>query len=298
MKILKISLALVFSLLILSSCGSSQKKEKQTEDTTFDMADYVETAEAIDPNLNKVDQVFKILDLVNAEYNDVLTNDPYSAHSYKFNYSAGAANLGIYMADILYHHYGGNDEAMYLSFAAAQELAKYIGVESEFGAFTIESMTGSAMNRDTISHLFNTLLQDSKNYNSEAEMVFVHTSFLVGSFVEKVYISSNILREKLANKELTKEQEGDIRELLVIYLNQLNPSTGLLAEALEKQKDQMQGTVAITTFEKLKELSDHLKSVKSTLAVAPISEIAANEDLQTTFNLIANLRMVIVTMAQ
>ncbi len=54
----------------------------------------------------------------------------------------------------------------------------------------------------------------------------------------------------------------------------------------------------LTTFEKLKELSDHLKEVKTTLAVAPISEIAANQDLITTFNLIANLRMVIVTAAQ
>ncbi len=297
MKLLKISLALVFSMLILTSCGSSQKKEKQA-DTTFDMAAYVATAEAIDPNLNKVDQLFNILDLVNAEYNDVLTNDPYSAHSYKFNYSIGAANLGIYMADILYHHYGGNDEAMYLSFAAAQELAKYIGVDSEFGAFTIESMTGTSMNRDTISRLFNGLLMDSKNYNSEEEMVFVHTSFLIGSFVEKVFFSSNLLKEKMAAKEMTKEQEGDIRELLVIYLNQLNPSTGLLAEALEKQKDQMEGMVAITTFEKLKELSVQLKEVKNTLAVAPISDISANQDLQTTFNLIANLRMVIVTAGQ
>jgi hypothetical protein len=296
MKLLKISMALVFSILLLSSCGSTQKKEKQS-DTTFDLADYLATAEAIDPNLNKVDQVFKILDLVNAEYNDVLTNDPYSAHSYKFNHSLGAANLGIYMADILYHHYGGNDEAMYLSFAAAQELAKYIGVDSEFGAFTIESMTGTAMNRDTLSHLFNTLLTDSKNYNSEADVVFIHTSFLVGSFVEKLFITSNILREKLAGKDLTKEQEGDIRELLIIYLNQLNPSTGLLAEALEKQKDQMSGVVAITTFIKLKELSDHLKAVKSTLAVAPIADIAANQDLKTTFDLIANLRMVLVTAA-
>ena len=297
MKLLKISLALVFSMLILSSCGSSQKKEKQA-DPTFNMADYIATAEAIDPNLNRVDQVFNILDLVNAEYNDVLTNDPYSAHSYKFSYSIGAANLGIYMADILYHHYGGNDEAMYLSFAAAQELANYIGVQSEFGAFTIEGMSGTAMNRDTISRLFNNLLKDSENYNNEQEMVFVHTSFLVGSFVEKVFISSNLLKEKLAAKDMTKEQEGDIRELLVIYLNQLNPSTGLLADALEKQKEQLEGMVAITTFEKLKELSDQLKAIKSTLAVAPISDIASNQDLQTTFNLIANLRMVIVTAGQ
>lgn len=297
MKHLKIALALVFTTLILSSCGSSQKKEKQV-DETFSFEDYIATAEAIDPNLQEVDQLFKILDLVNAEYNSVLTNDPYSAHNYKFSKSIAAANLGIYMADIVYHQYGGDEAAMYLSFAAAQELAREIGVESKFATFTIESMGGTAMNRDTLAAMFNQLLRDSENYNTEKEMIFVHTAFLTGSFVEKLYISSSLLKEKLAADEMTKEQEGDIRELLVIYLNQLNPSTGILAKALEQQQDQLQGMVAITTFEKLKELSEHLKEVKSSLAVAPISEISSNEDLKTTFNLIANLRMVIVTAAQ
>ncbi len=76
--------------------------------------------------------------------------------------------------------------------------------------------------------LFNNLLKDSEKYNNEKEMVFVHTAFLTGSFVEKVYISSNLLKQKMAVKDMTKEQEGDIRELLVIYLNQLNPSTSIL----------------------------------------------------------------------
>lgn len=297
MKHLKIVLALIFTSLILSSCGSSQKKEKQV-DETFSFEDYIAAAEAIDPNLQKVDQLFKILDLVNAEYNSVLTNDPYSAHNYKFSKSIAAANLGIYMADIVYHQYGDDDEAMYLSFAAAQELAREIGVESKFATFAIEGMSGTAMSRDTLAAMFNQLLRDSKNYNSEKEMVFVHTAFLTGSFVEKLYISSSLLKEKLAAKEMTKEQEGDIRELFVIYLNQLNPSTGILAKALEQQQDQLQGMVAVSTFEKLKELSEQLKEVKSALAVAPIQEIAANENLKTTFNLIANMRMVIVTAEQ
>ena len=159
-------------------------------------------------------------------------------------------------------------------------------------------MTGTTVNRDTLARLFNGLLRDSEKYNNEKEMIFVHTSFLIGSFVEKVFISSNLLTEKLANNQLTKEQEADIRELLVIYLNQLNPSTGLLAESLEKQKDQLQGMVAITTFEKLKELSEQLKAVKTTLVVAPISEIAANQDLNATFSLISNLRTVMITAGQ
>ena len=297
MKHLKITLAIIFSVLILTSCGGNKKQGEQPSEE-FKIEDYIKAAEAIEPNMNRVEQVFNILDMVNAEYFDVLTNDPYSAHNYKSSYPVAAANLGIYMTDILYHLYGEANESMYLSFAAAQELAKHIGVESKFGSWTIENLEGTMMKRDTVTMLFNSLLVDSENYNTEKEMVFIHTAFLTGSFVEKVYISSNLLKQKMAASELTQEQEADIRELLVIYLNQLDPSAGVLYDAFERQQDQLSGLVILTTFQKLKELSAQLKSVKSTLAVAPISEIAANQDLKTTFSLIDNLRNVIVTAAQ
>jgi hypothetical protein len=297
MKSLKITLAIITSLLMLASCGNNQKQGDSSAEK-FSMQDYIKAAEAIEPNLNRVEQVFNILDMVNAEYYDVLTNNPYSAHNYKFSYPIAAANLGVYMTDIIYNLYGENTEAMYLSFAAAQELAKYIGIDSKFGSWTIENLEGTMMKRDTVTMLFNKLLEDSKKYGNEQELVFIHTAFLTGSFIEKVYITGSILKQKMAVTELTQEQEGDIRELLVIFLNQLDPSASILYDAYDRQKEQLEGLVVLTTFQKLKDLSAQLKSVKATLAVAPISEIAANKDLKTTFELIDNLRNVIVTAAQ
>jgi hypothetical protein len=296
MKYLNHTLVLVLSLALFASCGNQSKKEQTTG--TFDIQDYIKTAETIDPSLNSVEQVFSILDMVNAEYYDVLTNDPYSAHAYKESYPVAAANLGVYVTDILYHFYGEATEMMYLTFSAAQELAKYIGVESEFGAWTIEKLEGSTLNRDTITLMFNNLLADSENYNSEQEMVFVHTAFLTGSFVEKVHITGNLLKYKLEMEDMTEEDEGDIRELLVIYLNQLNPSTGVLYDAFYRQQDQLEGIVVLNTFEQLKGLSEQLLDLKTELAVAPISEIAANEDLKTSFELIENLRTMLVTPAE
>jgi len=289
-------MAVLFSIILIASCGTNKKPDQSAD--TFDLDDYIAAAEAIDPNLNRVEQVFNILEMVNAEYYDVLTNDPYSAHSYKSSYPIAAANLGIYMADILYHLYGEANESMFLTFAAAQELAKFIGIDSEFATWTIENLEGKLMQRDTITRLYNGLLADSKNYNSEKEMVFVHTAFLMGSFIEKVYITSSVLKQKMSGQEISKEQESDIREMLVIYLNQLDPSTGILYEAFENQKDHLEGLVVLTTFERLKELSTELKQVKPTLIVAPISEIASNQNLTTTFGLIANLRNVLVTSSE
>ena len=293
MKYLNYTLALLISLALFASCGSKQKKEQSTD--TFSIEDYIKAAETIDPSIRSVEQILDVLDLVNAEYYDVLTNDPYSAHSYKSSYPIAAANLGIYMVDILYHFYGEADETMYLTFQAAQELAKEIGVESEFGGWTFEQLEGSTMQRDTITRMFNNLLKDSEQYGTEQERLFVHTAFLTGSFVEKVHITGNLLKQKLLVENKTQEDEGDIRELLVIFMNQLNPSTTILYDAFVKQQDQLEGLIVLTTFEKLKDLSAHLTELKTTLAVAPISEIAENQDLRTAFQLIENLRSLLVT---
>ncbi|MCK5066981.1 MAG: hypothetical protein KAR16_06065 [Bacteroidales bacterium] len=296
MKYLNYTLVLALSLALFASCGSNSKKDQSTG--TFDIQDYITAAETIEPALNNVDQVLRILEMVNAEYYDVLCNDPYSAHAYKASYPIAAANLGIYVTDILYHFYGEATETMYLSFSAAQELAKHIGVESEFASWTIEKLEGSTLHRDTVTMLFNSLLADSENYETEKETVFVHTAFLTGSFVEKVHITGNLLKQKLLVEEKSQDDEGDIRELLVIYLNQLNPSTGVLYDAFVHQQDQLEGLVVITTFERLKALSEHLIELKPTLAVAPISEIASNEELKTSFQLIENLRNVLVTSSE
>ena len=289
MQYFKTTLAFTISFLFMISCGSKKKQEEETTDT-FSIDDYIKAAEAIEPDLDKVDQIFNILDMVHAGYYDVLTNNPYSVHNYKTSYPVAAANLGIYVADIVYHLYGESDKSISLTFQAAQELAKHIGVESEFASWTLENLEGTMMKRDTITHLFNKLLSDSKNYSSEKEMVFVHTAFLTGSFIEKVFISSNLLKEKMNDEEISKEEEGDIRKLLVIYLNQLDPSATILYEAFEQQQDQLEGLAILSSFEGLKELAAHLKEMKSSLSVAPISDLASNEDLHKTFGLISDLR--------
>lgn len=293
MKYLNYTLALLFSLVLFSSCGNNKKKEQTSE--TFNIEDYITAAETIDPTINSVDQLFDILGMVNADYYEVLTNDPYKAHSYKTTFPIAAVNLGIYMVDILYHFYGEETENMYLSFSAAQELARHIGVNEKFGRWTLENLEGTTMQRDTITRMFNQLLEESEQYGSEKEMVFIHTAFLTGSFVEKVHITGSLLKQKMLVEEKSPEDEGDIRELLVIFMNQLNPSTSILYDAFLKQQEQLEGLVVLSTFEKLKDLSDHLIELKPTLAVAPISEIASNEDLNTAFELIENLRSILVT---
>ena len=297
MRILKPVLSFVLALFLITSCSSNKKQQNDTSEETYDLQSYIDAAEAITPDLNSVDQIFKVLDMVEAGYYPVLTNDPYSAHSYKSTYPVAAANLGIFMTDMVYHLYGENTETMYLTFAAAQELARHIGVESEFASTTIENLEGTMMKRDTITILFNELMKESEKYNSSQEMLFVHTAFLTGAFIEKVHISSSLLKQKMKAEEISRENESNIKELLVIYLNQIEP-TGILLEAFEQQQAQLERVVMGNTFTKLDMLATQLREVKSSLVAMPVNEIATDEALLSSFELISELRTTIVTSSE
>jgi len=134
----------------------------------------------------------------------------------------------------------------------------------------------------------------NNNQNEESSDTFDIQDYIKAA-ESKVYISSSILKQKMQEEEITRQEEGNIRKLLVIYLNQLDPSTGILYDAFKQQKDQLHGLVILNTFEKLKELAAHLQETKSVLAVAPISDLSVNKDLNTTFDLISNLRTVLIT---
>ena len=84
MKYLNYMLTVIISLGLFVSCGSNKKKNQTSE--SFSIEDYIDAAETIDPTINNVEQIFDILDMVNAEYYDVLTNDPYYAHNYETSY--------------------------------------------------------------------------------------------------------------------------------------------------------------------------------------------------------------------
>jgi len=294
MNTLRAALLFSFNLTLVAACSSNKKEKEAASSESYNLEATVKAAEAITPDLTSIDQVFDMLDMVEAGYYPVLTNDPYSAHSYKSSYSTAAANLGVYVTDLVYHQYGKSNETMFLTFAAAQELARFIGVESEFATMAIENLEGTLMKRDSITFLFNDLMRESEKYSSQQEMLFIHTAFLSGSFLEKIYISSSLLQQKMRAEQISQEEEGNIKELLVIYINQLDPAS-LLTESFELQQEELTGIAAAENFASLNELARQLQEEKPTLVESPVSDLRSNEKLQLSFELISEMRTGIVT---
>ncbi|MDA3821532.1 MAG: hypothetical protein PF450_02810 [Bacteroidales bacterium] len=84
---------------------------------------------------------------------------------------------------------------MFLAFSAAQELAKAMGLESEFGATLLTELEGGDVSRDSLIVVFSELMTESEKYNSKEEMIHVHTAFLTKLYVEKIFITSSLLSQ-------------------------------------------------------------------------------------------------------
>ena len=296
MKTLKLLSLLVLIALIFSSCGNKKAQSDESASESFDIAKYIEAAEAINPKAEDVSQYMKALELVNAKYYPALVNDPYKAHDYKTGYPLAAANLGIYSIDIVYHVYGDAIDAAYTSFAAAQELAKYVGVEGAYAAMTFDAFEGSASNRDSIVLIFNELLRDSRNYTTEEEILFVHTAFLSGVYVEKMHIVGSLIQQLLKSEELTQEESIELKELLVIYIERLKTAQ-VLVSAIEEQVEQLKDVIILEQFQELRKMGTSIEAEEEGILSASPAELKSNELLNASFETVNSIRTLIVAQA-
>jgi len=294
MKTFKLFSLIVIVALFLSACGNKQNKTGDQESEAMDLSKYIEAAKAITPNMDDVSHYLKALEISEAGYYPVLTNDPYKAHDYKSSYPVAAANLGVYSIDIIYHVYGGDMEKAYTSFAAAQELAKYVGVEGAFAAMTFDAFEGTAVSRDSMAMIINELLKESQKYSTEEEIMFVHTAYLAGAYAEKMYIISSLIQQALKSEDLSQEDEVSLKESIVIYISRLK-SVDALLNIVEKQADQVKSVATLENLQELRNEATSLEAEEDSILSASPAELRDNEMLNKSFETVAKVRTLIVT---
>lgn len=294
MKTLKLFTLLTIVAVLLSSCGNKKGKTGEVQEEEFNLQNYIELASEITPNMDDIGQYLKALDLVNAKYYPVIAHDPYKAPDYKTSYPLAAALLGVYSIDIVYHAYGDGIDAAYLSFAAAQELARYVGVEGAFAATTFDAFEGTAGSRDSVTMMYNNLLVESENYSTEGEILFVHTAYLIGAYTEKMHIISTLIQQALNTESLTQEEEISLKQSIVLYADRLK-TADLLLSAIEVQIDHFQTFLIPDQFFKLNKLATSIEATEEEILKMPLQEIKESELLKESFKIVSNIRTMLVT---
>lgn len=292
MKTAKLFIPVIFTLLLMSSCNSGSKNSGNSGTSQEDLNEIIAAADAISPEINSVQDVFSTLDLADASYFPVLCNDPYNASNYLESKPVAAANLGVYVTDIVYHMYGDATESMFLTFSATQELARYMGLESEFAATLLTQLEGGQISRDSLITVFSDLMAESEAYNSAEEMVHVHTAFLTGLYIEKLYITSSLLEQGVKKESPTEEDIVNQKKLLVVFINQLK-TLDVLKASLENHKKKLNEEFDLADFEKLSLATSALE--KESESILNKSGLEASEELTAVYNLITTIRTRIVS---
>jgi len=235
MNFLKI-LTIVCIFLCLNSCKSSgEKQEPLSTPEQITIEDIIAGAEAISPQIGNFNDVFNMLNMVEAPYFPVLCNDPSLVRKYLQTDHVAAANLGVYVSDLIYHMYGNDREQVAIMFHSAQELADSLDIGEAFSDTFRNNLEQKIITRDSLILAFNQLLASSEKYHTEEERIHLHSAFLAGLLIEKLYITSSLLNEVTHTAVKPREDVVNGQELLVIFKNQLVSAESLINTVLKQE---------------------------------------------------------------
>lgn len=233
----------------LTSCGSSSKKDEQSENSEeFKEAEgsLKTQIQEVVYNLPSPSEIPYLLQGTGAEFNESLLNPRTKVDSYVNRSDKAALNLGVYTADIGYlSSYEKTQEAIdYLN--TAKTLADNLDVIGSFDADILKRFEANIGNKDSLTHLLDQTVKRTESFLNNDSRNKLSALVITGSFIEGLHISTglvktyprNILPDDKRNAILTHiirvvlEQKKSVSELLKMLksVEQTEPVTNLVTD--------------------------------------------------------------------
>ena len=255
------------SLLI---AGCSNKPKSDAGETETEAA----TKEAVIEELSgyPIPTSFEITDLIynaGAPYILSLSNAPEKASEY-ITQKDKALNLGVYGADLCYAATYMMKQGTMLFLEASKLLIDDLGISTQFNEDYVDRVEVNLDDRDSLINIVTDSFEDTWYYLVENEQDVLARLVVCGSWIEGIYITSNIA--------MTSQDPTEIMEILAKQKNSLDN----LVSILEPVKDTEDVTVV---FKGLFDLQDVYQEVGDALT---------DDQLNKVVDLIEELRNAIV----
>lgn len=223
------SLLLGFSIL-LASCGEStdQKTTQPPVQTTLDSAEVARMKE-LEKIFFSIPSPMEMSSLIKEkgyqfDQNKLIATsnvDKYTGESRQ------AIMLGVYGADLSYTAIFDQKQMTMEYFAAAQKLARSMGVDGALTNDLIERLDKHQENRDSMLHIVSEAYADLNGYLKENQRIEVSAMIVAGGWIEALYLSTiygndgnTDLRQRIA------EQKYALNNLMS-YLDKFGDTTPL-----------------------------------------------------------------------
>ncbi len=223
--------ALALVAAFLTACGGGGEKAESDAASEFDAAKAQVAADVkkVIEDLPPPSEVPYLLIAAGAEYNADLINSTANIESYQTDADKAALNLGVYAADIAYlSSYEKSEEALnYMG--ECQKLAGPVGIADAIDYGMVARFETNMENKDSLTSIINEVMEKSGTRLSELDQLNSAALMLAGSWIEGMYISTNIVNSYEV-EGLSEEDVNLILEPLVqVVLQQKQSLTDLIA---------------------------------------------------------------------
>jgi hypothetical protein len=212
-KTLSFAVVLAGATIAFNACTCSQQSDNKTSKQEIEK----EVKEFVYP-LPTSFEVTEMLNRIGAAYILSLSNPASNAGKY-ITEKSQALNLGVYGADLSYAStYRQRQETMDFM-AASKKLIEELSISAAIDPEIVNKIEQSADDKDALVQLITESFYNTYAFLQKNERGGVSAIIMAGSWVEAMYISTNISEDTFNNKEMVKivmDQKETLAKLLEI----------------------------------------------------------------------------------
>lgn len=264
-------LSMIAIALILSSCGSGNKKSQSELDAQAEVyeaaeKELIQEIDKVVHDMPPPSEVPYLLMATGTELNTDLINPIANAEKYYSSSDRSAMNLGAYATDIGYlSSYDQSQDALkYME--TCQKLADQIGIASAFELEIMERFERNLGNKDSLANLIDYTLEIAEQKLEATDKLTMVALVLSGSYIEGLYLSCMVL-DTYPDDLLPESQKNMILEPIVrVIIDQEKPLDDLIKMLKDLDSDPIIAEV-VAEFDILRALyKEDLKDVKDRIA--------------------------------
>jgi len=257
------------TLILFSGCDRKQKKQEKETTAIEELKPREDVVEELSGyEIPSSYDITKGIYQAGAPYILSLSNGPEKASEY-ITQRDKVLNLGIYAADLCYATTYMMKQGTMNYLEASKTLIDDLGISTTFNITYAERIEENIDDRDSLIQIVTESFNDTWNYLVENEQDVLARLVVVGSWIEGVYITTNVAQKAIDNTSLLEalaKQKKSLNEL-VDLLGKVKDveEVAELYKSLSELQVLFEGVGDLMTEEQLKVVSESVATLRNSI---------------------------------
>lgn len=255
-----LSILIFLAVVMMPACNSSSSDStgEETDTDTTTQGEVTQNLQEVITEVPEPSQLPAQLELTGAEFDEKLPNPPASAEQYQITNDKAALNLGVYATDIGYVSVYGQVTNATDYIEAVEMLGDKLGVSSALDPNLQERFKSNLSNVEELTKIVDEAIANSDKYLKENERQNIAALIFTGTFIEGLYISTQLVTTYPEDLLPTKEARDEVLVGISRLIVDQDKPLGDLIEALQALPQEGEAKTLVEDLSQLKEIYEKL----------------------------------------